>query len=280
MYRDAVTWEYTHQSLPDQLDAGVRSFELDVYYDPDGIRVEHVPVYDNQTTCAHFVDCLEALRSWSKAHPNHVPIITLVELKYDPVRQLKEPILPFDEPALEQLEAELLSVVEPDHLIRPDDVRGDAENLAQAIRNRGWPTLSEARGKLLFVIHDRGPAAEMYRRDRPSLEGRAMFLESVEDAPYASVFVRNRPQDEDIPRLVTEGFIVRTRADSGLVQGKQNDTARRDAALASGAQIVSTDFPPGEAHPETGYIVSMPGGRAVRCNPVNGGEACDADALE
>lgn len=60
------------------------------------------------------------------------------------------------------------------------------------------------------------------------------------------------PHDDTIGKLVREGYIVRTRADSGLRQGAENDTARRDAALASGAHIVSTDFPPGEAHPETG----------------------------
>ena len=42
--------------------------------------------------------------------------------------------------------------------------------------------------------------------------------------------------------LVRQGFIVRTRADDGTVEARANDTARRNAAFASGAQIVTTDF--------------------------------------
>ena len=51
-------------------------------------------------------------------------------------------------------------------------------------------------------------------------------------------------------------------------------------ALVCSTQIVSTDFPSGEAHGLTGYVVSLPGSHATRCNPVNGGEACDDDTLE
>ncbi|MFO7976278.1 MAG: hypothetical protein R6V12_16775 [Candidatus Hydrogenedentota bacterium] len=32
--------------------------------------------------------------------------------------------------------------------------------------------------------------------------------------------------------------------------------------------MVSTDFPLGEAHPETGYMVQLPGGGAARPNPI------------
>ncbi len=41
---------------------------------------------------------------------------------------------------------------------------------------------------------------------------------------------------------VRAGFLVRTRADEFAVEARGNDTARRDAAFASGAQIVTTDF--------------------------------------
>ena len=39
------------------------------------------------------------------------------------------------------------------------------------------------------------------------------------------------------------GYVVRTRADADTVEARSGDTTPRDAALASGAQWVSTDYP-------------------------------------
>ena len=71
-----------------------------------------------------------------------------------------------------------------------------------------------------------------------------------------------------------QGYYVRTRADSNLREGREGITARREEALASGAQIVTTDFPPGEAHPETGYVVEFNPPAAARANPANAPENC------
>lgn len=56
------------------------------------------------------------------------------------------------------------------------------------------------------------------------------------------------------------------------------DTTRRDAALASGAQYVSTDFYVERPELGTGFVVRLPGGAVVRCNPVTASDRCvDAD---
>jgi hypothetical protein len=47
------------------------------------------------------------------------------------------------------------------------------------------------------------------------------------------------------------------------------DPAQRDAALASGGQVVHSDFPNGESKFGTGYVVSFPTRVQARCNPVN-----------
>ncbi|MCF6287331.1 MAG: phosphatidylinositol-specific phospholipase C1-like protein, partial [Candidatus Hydrogenedentes bacterium] len=86
----------------------------------------------------------------------------------------------------------------------------------------------------------------------------------------AAVYVKNDPTDPEIPSLVRKGYIVRTRADSNLKEAIANDTTRREKAFASGAQLVTTDFPPGEAHEQTGYVVAIEGGKAARVNPVAG----------
>ena len=66
---------------------------------------------------------------------------------------------------------------------------------------------------------------------------------------------------EEITRLVEEGFIVRTRADSGGVEPDNNDTTRFEAALASGAHTIATDYP----GPVDGveYWIDIPEGNRV-----------------
>ena len=271
VYPDAATWDYDHPPLDVQLDHGVRSFELDLYYDPEAIRVFHVPQFDMNSTCETFVDCATVLREWSKSHPKHVPIIVLLELKIDEIPQANMPVLPFDETALAQLEKELLSVFDAKQLIRPDDVRGDAPDLKTAIETKGWPMLDDVRGRVLFVLHTTGKPGETYSKGNPSLAGRPIFLQAYGDnPPHAAIYVKNNPFNPEIPELVKQGFIVRTRADANLKEALDNETARRDQAFASGAQIITSDFFPGRAHKENGYVVRFDGDVAVRKNPTIG----------
>jgi hypothetical protein len=74
--------------------------------------------------------------------------------------------------------------------------------------------------------------------------------------------------------LVEQGYMVRTRADADTEQARSGDTSRRDAALASGAQFISTDYP--VPNPEfSDYQVTIPGGGIARCNPVNAPDSCE-----
>ncbi len=269
-YPAAATWAYDHPPLDVQLDRGVRSFELDLYFDTKAIKVLHVPRFDQNSTCETLVDCATVLRNWSKAHPDHVPVIVLLELKEDDVPQANIPVLSFDQAALVQLERELTDVFSPEQLIRPDDVRGDAATLREAITTTGWPNLDAVRGRILFALHTGGKAAETYASMHPGLKGATAFLQAYGDEDYAAIYVLNNPTNPEITTRVKEGFIVRTRADADLEEAAKNDTARRDAALASGAQIITTDFFAGSPHEETGYVVTLGEDKAARLNVVNG----------
>ena len=91
----------------------------------------------------------------------------------------------------------------------------------------------------------------------------------------------NDPFDGWIRDLVEAGYLVRTRADTDTEEARSGDTARRDAALASGAQFVSTDFPEPSLNPGfTDYFVEIPDGSPARCNPVRIVGGCRNDALE
>jgi hypothetical protein len=72
--------------------------------------------------------------------------------------------------------------------------------------------------------------------------------------------------------------MVRTRADADTVQARTNDTTMRDAALASGAQLVSTDYLTADTRFST-YRVRLPSGAVARCDPVVAPPACKDDQL-
>lgn len=72
---------------------------------------------------------------------------------------------------------------------------------------------------------------------------------------------------------------MRARANADLKEAMTNDQRTRDAALASGAQMISTDFPFGEkAH--SGYRVAFPEAGIARCSPINAAADCPSAALE
>ena len=76
-----------------------------------------------------------------------------------------------------------------------------------------------------------------------------------------------------IPGLVKQGYLVRSRADIDSYEARGNDTERRDETLASGAQIISTDFFTAPNIFGNGYMVMpFPGG--ARCNPINTDGGC------
>ena len=55
-----------------------------------------------------------------------------------------------------------------------------------------------------------------------------------------------------------------------------------EAALASGAQLISTDFPEVgmSARYDSDFVARLPVGGTARCNPVNAPRRCDDDRLE
>jgi hypothetical protein len=235
----------------------------------------HVQDIDFGAVCITFVECLQELKAWSAAHPDHVPILITLNSKDDeiPMPGSVTPIK-FDTAAFDALDAEIRSVFGRDEIVTPDQVQGAAPTLRDAVLTKGWPTLGAARGKFFFALDEEGAKIAAYIAGRKSLEGRVMFVNAPEDSPAAAYLTLN--ETTDIPRITTDvrkGFIVRTRADADTVEARVNDTTRRDKALASGAQYVSTDY----MRPDTrfsAYQARMPDGVVAACNPVRGPERC------
>ena len=292
---------YTHRPLAEQFGKlGIRQVELDLFadpegglyanprfaklgksagqgqdYDPEGIlkkpglKILHVPDVDFRTTALTFVDALKQVRAWSQAHPRHVPIFILVELKDESHPTLTKPVA-FGKPELDALDAEILSVFDRKEILTPDDVRGEHATLPEALRKGGWPALDATRGKVIFALDNEDKVRDLYIDGHLASKGRLLFVSVQESDPSAAWMKINDPVGDfdRIQRLVSQGFLVRTRADADTVEARKNDVARRDKALASGAQFVSTDFR--EAVPEfSDYQVQLPGGVVARVNPVS-----------
>jgi len=279
--QSSPTTQYTHALLDQQLDLGVRGFEIDVVNAPDGsFPVVHTPVVDATSNCTPLAQCLQVIRTWSEAHPGHVPIFVLIEPKNDDVDFVIDPTLRrFDAAGLDQLDKAVRSSLGRG-LITPDSVRGKSKTLRGAVTGPGWPTLAKTRGKTLVALNTGGTIRGAFLQGHPSLERRAMFVTADEQSPAAAVIKMDDPDEARIQALVKQGFIVRTRSDADLIEARNNDTSRRDIALRSGAQIVSTDFE--VAVPAIGgdYVVQIPGGTPARCDPVNAPKNCRPSDVE
>jgi hypothetical protein len=285
--------DYAHRPLAEQLDAGARQLELDVNYDPHGghyargsadprlrrpgFKVLHIPGIDNGSSCVLLTDCLKAIRAWSKTHPRHVPILLMFNAK-DERNAARGGIdaVPFDAAAYDALDAEIRSVLRPDMLITPDDVQGKYPTLRDAVLAGNWPLLEASRGKFLFALDEPPAKVAVYRGARRSLEGRVLFINTDEQSPAAAYLTLNDPigDAERIRRDVAAGYLVRTRADANTREARANDTRPRDAALAGGAQFVSTDYLWADPRFAGGYHVQPPEGVVARCNPARRPAGC------
>lgn len=300
--------EYGHRTLTEQFEElGIRQIELDIFADPDGglfaepkgallandtefldqdvmnepgFKILHVQDIDYRSTCLTFISCLEEVRDWSQSNPTHFPIMILVELKdsQNVTRgefSMTRPI-PFDADLIMDVDNEIWSVFDRSHVITPDDVRGDFETLEEAILNSGWPTLADSRGKVLFGLDNTGRHKDEYLELSPTLEKLAMFVSSPPGESTGGFIKMNNVLSsmDEISDYTERGFLVRTRSDIPTEEARSGDTTRRDMALESGAQYISTDYP--ELSPfGSGYIVTLPGAvSAARCNPVSAPEGC------
>jgi hypothetical protein len=299
--------EYGHDPLDVQFsEQRVRQIELDVFDDPDGglyaeplirqvtnggplpaamsrpgMKVLHVQDVDYHSSCLTLIACLRTVKAWSTRNPRHAPIAILLELKDTPLVlgdfDFVEPP-PFDAEALDRLDAEIRSVFPADRMITPDDVRGTRATLEEAVLGDGWPTLGDARGQVIFLMDNGGDYRTRYLAGHPSLRRRVLFTNSEPGQPDAAFLKRNDAigSEADIRSLVEQGYVVRTRADADTAEARTGDTTTRDAALRSGAQWVSTDYPYRSESEvfETDYRVRLPGPGVARCNPVNGPDRC------
>jgi hypothetical protein len=251
---EADALQYDHATLTEQLDAGIRSFELDARWDGEHFWSVHVPLVGNRATAPDLALGLEEIALWSERHPDHLPISIMVEVKHD-YTFLDPRLRDFDAAAADALDALVIEQL-GERLFAPADLGGD-------LTDGAWPTVGELRDRVLLYFGDNEQVRELYLAGHTDLAGRSLFTSSKTGASDARFAIIDEPDDPRVATALADGVIVRTRADAELATGAE----RRETALASGAQIVSTDYPPSEPQQGTGYLVEFPGGSLVRAVP-------------
>lgn len=274
--------DYVHDPLPTQLDLGVRHFELDVHRAVDGtVMVYHIKTVDEASSCLTLAECLGQIRDWSDDHPDHHALFVIIEPKDDLARIAVETgndPAAFGELLWDDHIADIDPVIHaawPDRLLTPKVLRGDAASLREAIAE-GWPTIDDTRQQLVVVLNDTSALRDEYA----AVADPACFVfgEVDDDA----LFLKADNPRSDPARVaagLAAGMIARSRAD-GDTEVDPDETA---AALSSGAQLISTDYPVARedgAHP--GYRVPWPGTpkHPSRCNPVTAKPDCRDAQIE
>jgi len=302
LQRDSVRMkgiDYSHISIVDQLNLGLLNLEIDVYadtkggryahpkgldmapgqtpYDPEGVmakpgfKIFHIQDIDFRSHALTFQQCLEQLKKWSDEHPTHNPVFITMNAKDDAIEKPGFTAPEKFTPAIyDALDKEIMDYLGARYVITPDKVRGKYKTLEEAVLKNNWPKLKEAQGKFVFILDEKGPKTDLYVANHPSLKGRVLFANADPGTPEAAIRIMNnaRQDSAEIKSLVKKGYIIRTRADSDTREARANDRSSFEAALKSGAQIITTDYYRKSTHFNSDYIISFDGGKYFRENPL------------
>ena len=191
------------------------------------------------------------MRSWSDADPGHSPVFVLLEPKFGALAAGvpgATKLDPFDAKAFAEMDASITEIIGREKVVTPDDLRVKQATLEKAALAGAWPTVGQTRGKFLFLMIVPGmnlATFKPYLDGHPNLEGRMAFVQGEPGMAHAAFMMVDNAltRGDEIRDLVKSGRLVRARSDIDTYEARRNDVKRRDAALASGAQIISTDYP-------------------------------------
>ncbi len=257
--------EFYSQTLTQQLSCGIRSLEMDIEtFDRNGeisFTCMHSPYIDMTTSCYDFSLAMKEIAMWSDNNPNHLPITIIVEPKsiFLPMEDMEffnlEYACEFDKTLRDTL---------GDKLFTPADMLRDYNSFGDMRAADDWCKVSNMLGKVLILLHECDITEDYISLDT-SFKTQAMFpmlREEDIDRDCTSFILANTPDEfleinEEV--LNEKKIMVRTRADTFADAPPQ----QRDDALISGAQIVSTDYPPRDDLKPDSYTVTFENGKTI-----------------
>ncbi|MDD7457202.1 MAG: Ca2+-dependent phosphoinositide-specific phospholipase C [Clostridia bacterium] len=242
-----TAYNYGFESLTDQLNNGIRSFEMDVNLRQDGkFECVHNTLLDNNSSCIDFTLTYTELNMWSTYNPNHLPVMILIEPK--------DAMWLFDTKAMTAIDVQNLGKkakeVLGDKLYTPKDMLtdGGATDFKDMTQNDKYPTIDQMRGKIMFILHPSYLTDSYINLDKtmqqqyffPVLDG-TNVIKNNDLIKYSCFALSNDPKVKDVTTLSTDyNMIVRTRIDSHPYIKE----ADYNAGLKSNANILSSDCPP------------------------------------
>lgn len=260
------TGDFWSETLTQQLNCGLRSFEMDIEtFDRDGeisFTCMHSPYIEMATSCYDFSLALKEIALWSDNNPNHLPVTIIIEVKslFIPLEDMKFFNIDYAH-VLDGVLRESLG----EKLFTPADMLRDYSSFGEMRAADDWCKVKDMLGKVVVLLHE-GNITEEYIEIDPSIRTQAMFpmlrYEDI-DRDCASFILCNDPEEllEVEEEVIAENKImVRTRTDKFTDVTQE----RREQALASGAHIVSTDYPVRTDLTEDSYLVSFGEHKTVR----------------
>ena len=235
----------------EQLEHGVRNLEIDIETVDDNGNVSfivtHKPITDNVSSAYDFAKGLGEIVMWSDNNPSHMPIYLLIEPKgnVDEINNMKNFSCEYAI-ELDKIIRDTLG----DRLLTPKHMMGEYESLEEMRMADAWPTLEQAAGKIIVLLHPCDVTAEYIKTDT-SVSSQAMFpVLRFEDADksYAAFILDNEPEDatKNNKKTVDEkNLMVRTRADNYPDSSEE----KYSCADNCGSHIITTDYPPRTVRP-------------------------------
>jgi len=261
----ANTGDFENQTLTQQFNCGIRNIEMDIEtIVKDGevsFTCMHNPTFDMGTNSYDFELALKEIVLWSDNNPDHLPITVIIEPKriFLPIENMEFFNMDYVG-VLDNMLREILG----DKLFTPSDMLRDYASFGEMRAADDWCKVKDMLGKVLILLHDTGVTEDYIDLD-PSIKTQAMFpmlRPNDADRDCASFLIINSPKEvaeckADI--LDSKKLIARTRSDEF-----NNITEElRETAISSGAQIISTDYPPRDDLAPGGYAVTFGNGKTV-----------------
>ena len=269
---------YSHLPLDRQLDEqAVRAMEIDIHYEASGapIKVLHLGLVDENTSCPTLTDCLRTIKGWSDTHRGHLPIMIWLELKSGSDGAETE--------VLQNVERVVEGIFPPDQLLTADVVKGDYDSVRQALTEEGWPVLGAIRGRVAMIaMNSSGTVSRAYLDLHPRGLGGVLFTTPATifefDEPWVAFTKFNSPHaTQGIAAAMERRILVASNvclADHSDEECRQ----REEAALTNGVTMLKGDFPAPVEDRE--YWFDFPKGAPARCNPLTAPQVCTTEALE
>lgn len=246
--KDLREGDYYFESLTDQLNAGIRSFEYDLFYSKQKSNVSfhsfHIGYVDMSSNAFDFSTCLEELDLWSQNNPNHLPVTVILELKESGEAY---PFKTITEGQLSDLDKLLKDKIK--NLYTPSQAMKGYTSLNEMRANDASPSLKETMGKVLFILHP-GKLTKDYVGLDETLRTQAMFPSAYfwweKDVGASSFVIINNHGAEEGSTDENGGrknkYFFRIMLESGACPSP--DTDQILSAIATGATICSTNRPP------------------------------------